>query len=229
MSTAVVLTIALMAFVLPRFAKVYEMRSATLPKPTRLLLGMSDFFTHQYLYYGPVVFVLGAALIIWLRKPAGKRAFDWLRLHFPIIRTMYQQLYITRAARTMATLLASGVNLLDIISICRGVTPNVYYEKLWNEMEQFVRDGKQISEAVFACPYVSRHIASMIASGERSGRLADVMERIAGFSEEQLENAVKKTTAYIEPVMIIFMGLVVGGVAMALLLPIFSMSKVMQH
>lgn len=229
MSTAVVLTIALMAFVLPRFAKVYEMRSATLPRPTRILLGMSDFFTQQYLYYGPVTIVLGAALIIWLRKPSGKRACDWLRLHVPVIRTMYQQLYITRAARTMATLLASGVNLLDIISICRGVTPNMYYEKLWNDMERGVRDGKQISEAVFACPYVSRHIASMIASGERSGRLADVMDRIAGFSEEQLDTAVKKTTAYIEPVMIIFMGLVVGSVAMALLLPIFSMSKVMQH
>ena len=229
MGTAVVLTIALMAFVLPRFAKVYEMRSATLPRPTRILLGMSEFVTHQYLYYGPVVLVLGTALVIWLRKPGGKRACDWLRLHVPIVRTMYQQLYITRAARTMATLLASGVNLLDIISICRGVTPNVYYERLWNEMELFVRDGKQISEAVFACPYVSRHIASMIASGERSGRLADVMERIAGFSEEQLDTAVKKTTAYIEPIMIIFMGLVVGSVAMALLLPIFSMSKVMTH
>jgi type IV pilus assembly protein PilC len=140
---------------------------------------------------------------------------------------MYGQLYITRAARTMATLLSSGVNLLDIIAICRGVTSNYYYDLLWTSMEIGVRDGKQLSEAVFACSYIPKNVASMINSGERSGRLAEVMERIASFSEEELDTAVKQVTAYIEPIMIMFMGVVVGGVAMALLLPIFSMSKVM--
>jgi type IV pilus assembly protein PilC len=140
---------------------------------------------------------------------------------------MYGQLYITRAARTMATLLSSGVNLLDIISICRGVTNNYYYDQLWNSVEQGVRDGKQISDAVFQCDFIPKNVASMINSGERAGRLAGVMERIAAFSEEELDTAVKQVTSYIEPLMIIFMGVVVGGIALALLLPIFSMGKVM--
>ena len=127
----------------------------------------------------------------------------------------------------MATLLASGVNLLDIINICRGVTNNVYYDRMWTMMEQGVRDGRQISDAVFATPFMPRNIASMINSGERSGRLAEVMERIAAFSEEELDAAVKQVTSYVEPVMIMLMGVVVGGVAMALLLPVFSMGKVM--
>ena len=93
--------------------------------------------------------------------------------------------------------------------------------------EHGVRDVKQMSEAIFEAPFISRNVASMIASGERSGRLANVMERIAVFSEEELDVAVKQVTSYIEPIMIIFMGLVVGGVAMALLLPVFSMGKVM--
>ena len=84
-----------------------------------------------------------------------------------------------------------------------------------------------MSDAVFEAPFISRNVASMIASGERSGRLAVVMDRIAVFSEEELDVAVKQVTSYIEPIMIIFMGVVVGGVAMALLLPVFSMGKVM--
>src|SRR5205823_912957 len=102
-----------------------------------------------------------------------------------------------------------------------------YYGKLWSAMEEGVRDGRQISDAVFAAPFISKSVASMINSGERAGRLAEVMEKIAAFSEEELDTAVKQMTAYIEPCMIIFMGVLVGGVAMALLLPIFSMGKVM--
>jgi type IV pilus assembly protein PilC len=227
MCTGLALTVFLMAFVLPKFAKIYEMRSATLPTPTRVLLGMSNFVTTEYLIYAPTLLVLGIALTVFLSQPVGRRTCDWLRLHAPIVRRMYGQLYITRAARTMATLLASGVNLLDIIAICRGVTNNYYYDVLWSNMEQGVRDGLQISDAVFACAFLPKNIASMISSGERSGRLAEVMERIAAFSEEELDAAVKQVTSFIEPLMIVLMGVVVGGVAMALLLPIFSMGKVM--
>jgi type IV pilus assembly protein PilC len=227
MATGLAMTVFLMAFVLPKFAKIYQMRSATLPTPTRVLLGISDFVVTQYLVYGPVLVVLGIATAIFVNRPRGKQCCDWLRLNMPLLRRMYGQLYITRAARTMATLLSSGVNLLDIIAICRGVTSNHYYDLLWNSMESGVRDGKQMSESVFACRYIPKNVASMINSGERSGRLSEVMERIAAFSEEELDAAVKQVTAYIEPIMIMFMGVVVGGVAMALLLPIFSMSKVM--
>jgi type IV pilus assembly protein PilC len=227
MLTGLALTIFLMAFVLPKFARIYEARSASLPAPTRVLLGVSDFVTTKYLLYGPVLVVLGIAAVIFLSRPLGRRCCDWVRLHAPILRRMYGQLYITRAARTMATLLASGVNLLDIIDICRGVTSNYYYDRLWARMEQGVREGLQISDAAFAFDFIPKNIASMINAGERSGRLADVMERIASFTEEELDAAVKQVTSFIEPLMIIFMGIVVGGVAMALLLPIFSMSKVM--
>jgi type IV pilus assembly protein PilC len=150
-----------------------------------------------------------------------------MRLNMPVVGRMFRQLYITRASRTMSTLLASGVNLLDIIGICRGVTNNVYYDRLWTSMENGIRDGKQMSEAIFEASFIPRNVASMIASGERSGRLAVVMDRIAGYSEEELDVAVKQVTGYIEPIMIVFMGVVVGGVAMALLLPVFSMGKVM--
>jgi type IV pilus assembly protein PilC len=227
MGTGLTMTVFLMSFVLPRFAKIYEARSATLPTPTRVLLKASDFVTTQYMFYGPVLLVLVFGLAFWMRRRSGRRVLDWIKLRMPVLRTMFGQLYITRASRTMATLLSSGVNLLDIIAICRGVTNNSYYDDMWTAMEHGVREGRQISDAVFATPFIPPNVASMIASGERSGRLAEVMERIAAFSEEELDAAVKQTTSYIEPIMIILMGLVVGGVAMALLLPVFSMGKVM--
>jgi type IV pilus assembly protein PilC len=226
MLAGLVMTGFLMAFVLPRFAKIYEARSATLPRPTKILLSVSDFVVHEYLLYGPVVAIASIACFFWMRHASGRRFRDWCKLHLPVLRGMFSQLYITRASRTMATLLAAGVNVLDIIDICRGVTNNVYYDVLWRDMERGIRDGRQISDAVVNSRLIPSNVASMIVSGERSGRLANVMERIAEFSEQELDNAVKHATSFIEPVMIMFMGIVVGGVAMALLLPIFSMSKV---
>lgn len=227
MSIAVVLTVFLMAFVLPRFASIYEMRSATLPTPTRVLLGISDFITTQYIYYLPVLIFVAVAGHIWTRKPSGKKCLDWLRLNCPIIRSMYRQLYITRAARTMGTLLAAGVSLLDIVEICRGVTNNHYYDKLWDDIAASIRDGHQLSDAIADSSLIPPNIVSMISSGEKSGRMSDVMETIALFSDEELDITVKQTTSYIEPIMIVTMGVMVGGIAIALLLPIFSMGRMM--
>jgi len=226
-SAGCLLTVFLMIVVLPRFAAIYEQNAATLPLPTRILLGISDVVRGYAMYYVPI----GAGMIIggamWLRTLNGRRTADWLRLNLPILGGMFRQFYLTRASRTMSTLLVAGVNLLDIIEICRGVTSNVCFDRLWKAMEVGIRDGRQISDAVRESPYVPPHVASMIVSGERSGKLPSVMERIAMFSEEELENTVKKATAMIEPIMIILMGVIIGGVALALLLPIFSIGKVM--
>ncbi len=227
MSIAVALTVFLMAFVLPRFASIYEMRSAALPTPTVILMGISSFITTQYLLYGPILIGTGLLLAYWVRKPSGRRFCDWCRLNTPIIGGMYRQLYITRFTRTMGTLLSAGVSLLDIIDICRGVTNNRYYDELWDEITRQVRDGNQLSDPMFESSLIPANVASMIASGERSSRLSEVMERIAEFSEEELETAIKQMTSYIEPIMILTMGVLVGGVALALLLPVFRMGSVM--
>ena len=227
MASGVAITIFLMSFVLPRFARIYEQRQASLPGPTKFLLSISEFITTQYLWYGPVTLFLLIFLAIWVKRPLGRRMLDWTRLRIPGIRTMYTHLYVTRVTRTMATLLSAGVNVLDVIDICRGVTGNVYYNDLWNSMERGVREGRQISDAVFKTALVPPNVASMMAAGERSGQLPEVMAKISDFSQEELDGSVSKVTTYIEPIMIVFMGIVIGGVATALLLPIFNMGRVM--
>lgn len=221
-----VMTAFLMAFVLPRFATIYEQRAATLPVPTKVLLGISDFLVTQAIWYGPAIGVLALGGYVFSKRSAGRCVFDWLRLHTPILGSMFRQLYITRAARTMATLVGSGVNLLDVIGICRGVTNNVHYDKMWTAMEDGIRNGKQLSDAFIESSYIPPSVASMISAGERSGKLSEVLERIAVFTEEELDASVKQVASYIEPAMIVFMGVIIGSVATALLLPIFSMGRV---
>lgn len=226
-----VLTVFLMVFVLPRFSAIYASRSAALPLPTQVLLAISNFTIHQWMYHIPATIGLVSGTWFWLKTASGKRFLDNARLRVPVLKTLYGHVYLTRSARTMSTLFSSGVNLLDIISICRGVTNNCVYDELWINMEQGVRDGRQITDAVMNSSLIPPNVASMIAAGERSGRLGDVMARIAEFAEEELDAAVKQVAAIIEPLMICTLGVVVGGVALSLLLPIFSMGKVMsgQH
>ncbi|HIB50458.1 MAG TPA: hypothetical protein EYO40_04150 [Phycisphaerales bacterium] len=178
------------------------------------------------MYWIPALVAVLVALVLWHKTPSGRSVFDWLKLKTPIVGPMFSQLYTTRASRTLSTLLAAGVGVLDAIGICRDVTDNVQFDRLWTDMENNVRNGNALSDAVFDSPYVPSYVASMMASGERSGRLPMVMDRVASFTDEELESRVKSVSAMIEPLMILVMGGVVGGVAIAMLLPIFSMSKV---
>ncbi len=227
MIAGVGITVFLMSFVLPRFARIYNEREASLPAPTRVLMSISEFVTTQYMWYAPTLVGLLLFMVVWTRRDSGRRVLDWIRLNAPLLGTMYGHLYLTRSMRTMSTLLAAGVNVLDVIDICRGITANSYYGRLWDSMEQGVREGRQISDAVFKSDIVPPNVASMIAAGERSGKLPEVMQKIAEFSQEELDDSVARVTTFIEPLMIIFMGIVIGGMAMALLLPIFNMSRIM--
>jgi len=223
------ITVGLVAFVLPRFAAIYAQRSATLPLPTRILMGISDFFTSQYMVYGPGLIAAAIGGYFFVRSNSGRVTLDWIRLNLPILRRLYGQLYLTRAARTMSTLLAAGVGLLDIIDICRGVTQNHAWSRLWDRLDAQIRNGLQLSDALAGSRVVPPNVVSMIAAGEKSGRLAEVMERIAEFSDEELDLAVKQATTFIEPVMICLMGGIVGSVAIALLMPIFTIGNVVAH
>lgn len=221
------ITMFLMAVVLPRFARIYEQRSATLPTPTKILIGASEFVMQDYMYYGPAIAGLFFVVLIWRTFPSYRKCVDWLKLKTPVLRGLFGQLYLTRATRTMATLLGSGVGLLDAISISRGVTNNHFWEELWDDVEERVRDGGRLADAFSDSWLIPPNVASMIAAGDRSGRTSQVMDRIAHFSEEELDAAVKQATAFIEPLMICVMGVVVGGVALALLMPIFTIGNVM--
>lgn len=224
---AIATTIFLLAFVMPRFAKIYEGKGATLPVPTRILLSSSDLLiNYWYAWLGGSIAVIGSWL--WFSStPAGTVFVDRLKLSMPVIGGLFRQLYITRAMQTMGTMVNAGVPMLDMIGITRRVTNNHFYQLLWDKVDEQLRHGSQLSQALAGSPLIPKSISRMIASGEKAGRLGMVMERIAGHTEEDFDEAVKRGTQFIEPLMVSFMGVLIGGVAISLLLPIFSVGKVM--
>lgn len=227
MFMAIGVTIFLLGFVLPKFATIYESREATLPSPTRILMAISGALTGYWPYWIGGIVTIVAAIVIAGRTVAGRRFFDWLKLSLPLVGRLYNQLYITRACRTMGTMVTAGVSMLDMIGIIQKVTDNAFYNDLWNEVDERLRQGSQLSEPLFASPLIPRSIAQMIYSGEKSGQLGKVLNRVAEFTEAEFDQTVKTVTGMIEPIMVAVMGSLIGFVAISLLLPIFSVGKVM--
>ena len=219
-------TIGLLVWVLPRFATIFESKGAALPLPTRMLMFLSDsLMMHWYLWLGGVI-ALVVGFVISMKTHAGRRVLDRLKLASPIFGELFAKLYVTRATRTMGTMINAGVPVLDMISIVKDVTRNSLYEDLWTKVDDRLRQGAQLSDALFDSPLIPRSVAQMIYAGEKSGRLGQTMEKIAGFTEEEFDEQIKTTTNLIEPTMVAIMGGIVGFVAIALLLPIFSVSTV---
>ncbi len=222
----IAVTTFLLIFVLPRFAGIYQARDTALPMPTQMLLGFSGSLMNQWhLWLGGIIMGI-AGIYFAAGTPAGQRFYDYLKIHSPIIGPLFNKLYLTRGCRTMGTMVSAGVPILDMIEIVREVTNNALYEDLWTDADNRLRQGAQLSDSLFDSPLIPRSVAQMVYSGERSGRIGDVMERIADYTENDFDEQIKTTTSLIEPVMTAAMGLIIGFVAIALLLPIFSVGKV---
>jgi len=227
LSFCVLVVLVLLIFILPRFEKLYAGKNAVLPLPTRVLLGFSHaLIDNWYMFVGGLV-VLGGSLFFYLRSPAGKIFLDRLRLNMPILGPMARKGAIARSLRTMATMISSGVSMLDCLHMTGDVSGNHFYKQMWTRLADRAREGAMLSEELFEEPLVPATVTQMISAGERTGQLSQVMNRAAYFCETDLKTAIKSVTDLIEPLMIIIMGFIVGGIAMALLLPVFRVSRLM--
>lgn len=227
--TAVVVTSFLLIFVLPKFARIYESRSARLPTPTRIVMAFSDFVGANWIALLAAIAGGAVFLAVFLRTRPGRRAADTLRLRAPILGPMYTQYYLARATRTLGTLLSSGVPLVEAVRIVRGVTANTHWQDLWDRVIHSINGGATLGEVITRSRLIPPTVAAMIAAGERTGRLPAAFERIAESAENDLDEAVRTGTQLIEPLMVAFMGVMIGGIAVALLLPIFTIGNVMAH
>ena len=227
LSFAMTTTIFLLAFVLPRFTAIYANKKAALPVPTKVLMAISDSLVSHYLAIltGLVFAVVGGTF--YFRSKAGARVWHYIQLHAPLLGKMFRKLHLSRGLRMVGTMAGSGVQLTDCIATAHDLCANTYFKELWTSVSAQIQAGKQLSEPLFESALVPRSVSQMIHSGEKGGKLAHVMEQVAGFAELELKEQIANMTRYIEPVMIIIMGFIIGGVAMALLLPIFTISRVM--
>lgn len=227
MITAVlIITSGLLLFVLPRFASIYANRGAALPAPTRFLMGLSNSVQNFWWAYLLVIAGIIATCVMGFTTERGRVVVDKLKLNTPVIGMLFRKLYVTRSMRTLGTMLEAGVPILDMIPIVRSVTNNTQFDLFWDEVDERLRNGSQLSAPFFSNELIPRSVAQMIFAGEKSGRLGDVMYKVAEYTEDEFDEQVKQATNYIEPAMVVTLGAIIGFVAIALLLPIFQVSSV---
>jgi type IV pilus assembly protein PilC len=231
---AVAATGTLMFFVLPRFMGIYEARGATLPKLTQVLVGLSKLLANFQFMTAAVTVVIfaSAGLYYWAGTLSGRRAIDYIKIHTPVIGTMFVDMVVTRSMRIMATMVNTGVSLLDSIQVVQGSCRNYHFQKLWIDVDEKIQDGYQLSESISisqGSELIAPGIIQMLRAGEKSGKLGEVSDKVSVFYEKKLEASIKSVMALIEPVMITIMGTIIGTIAIALLLPVFRISSVIAH
>ncbi len=225
---AVGTTIFLLTFVLPKFAGVFEGKEHLLPWPTIFLMSLSDFMVD--FWWAVVLGIAGllGGLFALSKTQTGRVWFDQAKLSAPIFRKMFRALYISRSLHTMGELINAGVPMLDTLSITGDISGNVFYRGLWRRVHNAVKQGRKISSELLKTHLLPRNVVQMVSAGEESGKLGEVLDEISTYYAKQLRDAIKTVTSMIEPIMIVFMGSVVGFIAMAIILPIFKMSSLVK-
>ena len=225
MMGAMVIALGVMfAYVVPQFATMFEDMGRALPGPTQILLNVGDFASTWWPAVVVGVVVAGASFRAWTKTTAGAFQWDRTRLEIPVLGNFMAQFAIARLARTAGTLLESGVNLIDAFASAGDVSGNRYISHIIQRALAEVRHGKPLATALADAPVIPVLLREMIALGEESGQVGPMMKRVAEVYDRQTRETVSGITSIIEPFMVLFMGVVVGMVVIALLLPIFEMS-----
>jgi type IV pilus assembly protein PilC len=225
---AVVVTIFLLAFVLPRFYVVFEGKEEILPWATKFLMGLSNFVVANKIYLIAGLVLVFGGMFGFGKTEVGGFFFDKVKLNFPVVKTMFKALYISRSLQTMGQLINAGVPMLDTIAITGDISGNRLYRGMWKSVYTSVKQGKKVTAPLQKTKLLPKSVVQMVAAGEDSGKLGEVLDEVSAYYYKRLRDAIKTVTGMIEPVMIIVMGSVVGFIAMAIVLPIFKMSQVVR-
>lgn len=219
--------IFIMTFVLPQFAEIYAGKSAVLPLPTRILMFASTWITHYWYVPLGIMLLSVAGGFVYFRSEPGRYTRDWLMLHMPVLGAVFRLACVTRALRTLGSMIAAGVPVLEAVPITRDVVGNRMFGQLFDEACRRMEAGDQLSAALANTPLIPRNIWQMIRAGERTGKVGPTMNRVAEICEADLKNTIRTMTQFIEPVMIGVIGTMIGGIAISVLMPIFQISKIM--
>lgn len=225
---AVSVTVFLLTFVLPKFYAVFEGKEDVLPWATTFLMSVSRTMVAYWPYILGCVVVAGGGLFAFCRTELGAFWVDTAKLRIPIVRSMFRSLYISRSLQTMGQLVNAGVPLLDTLAITGDISGNQLYKGMWKRVYTAVKTGKKIAAPLQKDTLLPKAVVQMISAGEEAGKLGEVLDEISVYYSKQLKDAIKAVTGMIEPLMILFMGTVVGFIAMAVILPIFKMSQIVK-
>ena len=224
MFVAFAIVALLMMVVVPQFESIFEqmLRGAPLPGPTQVVVDISNLFsTNPILVLGGTAFLIGGTVVLKKTKQ-GSKMFDWLGLRVPVIKEVVSKSNVSSITRTFGTLLSSGVPILQALQITGDTLTNFFFVRAMTNVHNAVRDGESMAVQMDREPVFPTMVTSMVEIGEETGELPDMLTRIADNYDEDVDNAVAGVTSLIEPVMIVFLAVVVGFIVIALFLPIVA-------
>lgn len=219
----VLIATGMLVFIVPRFEDIYSSLGGTLPLPTRILLSVSRALTSK----GPIILLLLAVVALlarrWMGTTKGRLRVDGWKMKLPIFGPLVTKTALARFSRTLASLLRAGVPMMESLSIVANTSGNTVVSTGVEQCRERVRHGASISSGVTGHPAFPPMVVQMMAVGEETGALDDMLEKMADFYEEEVEATVNALTSLIEPLLMVFMGVVVGGMIIALYMPIFKL------
>jgi type IV pilus assembly protein PilC len=227
LGVAVIVTTILLLFVIPQFESLFKGFGADLPAFTQMVVNLSKFVQHNGIYMG-VVIGLGVYTFLYFYKRSKKlrEGLDRALLKFPIIGPILEKSAIARFARTLSTMFSAGVPLVEALESVSGATGNIVYENAVMKMRDEVATGQRLQRAMENTGLFPNMVVQMIAVGEESGSLDTMSSKVASFYEEDVDNAVDSMSSLLEPLIMAILGVLVGGLVIAMYLPIFKLGAV---
>ncbi|HJR53871.1 MAG TPA: type II secretion system F family protein, partial [Gemmatimonadota bacterium] len=218
----------LLIFVIPTFAGFFETAGVPLPLPTRVVMGLSDFLISWWWAVAAALAGMGWLFRAYRKTPGGRMTTDKLMLRIPILGQVLRKAAIARFSRTLGTLVQSGVPILDGLEITARTAGNRVVEDAVMKSRASIAGGETIAEPLKRSTVFPPMVVQMINVGEQTGGLDDMLSKIADFYDEEVDAAVGALTSVIEPIMIVFLGAIVGGMVVAMYLPIFDIIKTVE-
>ena len=223
---AIILVNVLLIFVIPVFAEMFQDFGAKLPTPTQALIDLSDWLKGNFFYLAAVCFVAYKLWLRFIKTPKGRGVKDRMLLRAPIFGNLMLKIALSRFCRTYATLMRSGVPILRTLEIVASSSNKVQIEIACAEISKHISAGGQVSEILASNKFFPPMMKHMVKAGEATGNVDGMMEKVADFYDTESETIIASLTSLIEPLLIVFLGVVVGGIVMAMFLPIFQLSSV---
>lgn len=224
---AFVITAVIMIFVIPAFKELFEGFGADLPAPTLAVMAVSDFFVdYWWAIFGGVGGGLYAFLYAWKRSKPMQRIIDRLALRIPIFGEVIRKATIARWARTLSTMFAAGVPLVEALDSVAGAAGNQVYYEATKQIQGEVSTGNSLVESMTMTNVFPSMVLQMVAIGEESGSLDAMLSKVADFFEAEVDDAVEALSSLMEPIIMVVLGTLIGGMVVAMYLPIFKMGQV---
>jgi type IV pilus assembly protein PilC len=223
---AICITIFLLVKVIPTFKDVYSGFGAQLPGPTQALMDISDMVKH-WLFL--ILILAGGAVWGWLyfiKTKAGREFWDGRRIKLPIFGAIAHKICLARFTRTLASLVRSGVPILEVLQIVSQTVGNVVMEKAIKTAATDIERGEGISAALGKNPIFPTMVIRMMSAGEQTGKIDDMLERVSNFLDEEIDSTLSGLMSLIEPLLIVFLGIVIGGMVICMFLPIFNLANI---